>query len=173
MPYTGDDDATSPPKSGIEPPKRSEEVKATPFIESPEMIHVIGPSESESVQDCLRPRLVTLTNVLVKPNGYIDILKPLPECETNSPTSDREEGLTQTQVFRIQLKSAYMKALYEVILSKAGRFKFPDAWDEARKNCESMGWEPKSSVTLARWHVLFRSNGGLFDNPLSNRFDKN
>ena len=36
-----------------------------------------------------------------------------------------------------------------------------------------MGWEPKSAVTLARWHVLFRSNGGLFNNPLSNRFDKN
>ena len=136
-------------------------------------MHVIGPSESESVQDCLPRRLVTLTNVLVKPNGYIDILKPLPECETNSPTSDREEGLTPTQVFRIQLKSAYLKALYEVILSKVGRFKFMDALDEARKNCASMGWEPKSAITLLRWHVLFRSNGGLLNNPLSNRFDKN
>ena len=53
LPYIGDNDDTSPPECGIEPVAQSEIVKTTPFLETPEMIGLIGPREFESVQDCL------------------------------------------------------------------------------------------------------------------------
>ena len=47
-----------------------------------------------------------------------------------------------------------------------------DACNEAIKICRDMNWEMKSSVTLQRWHVLVRSNCGLFEHLRASRHEK-
>ena len=98
----------------------------------------------------------------MKQNGHLKVLIDFPEMKSMSPTTDKEDILTSYEIYRVRMKSFYIKILYKIVLSKDGKFRMVHVCNEAIKKCSDKNWKTNCSVTLQHWHVLFHRNGGFF-----------